>query len=82
MRKAVRVPNEVIETYKVGKFYVEICKESDDTYTAYLHHEEYSIKMGMFGVGVGDVPYAAFVEYVFENLTEHIKLYKERFFDE
>lgn len=82
MRKVVRVPNEVVETYKAGKFYVEICKESDNTYTAYLHHEEYAIKCGMFGESIEDTTLDEFVALVMESLDEYIEDYKDEFFDD
>lgn len=74
-----RIPNLVIETYKVGEYIIEICKEKvmgHDTYGAYLQRDGYGTKEYMFGVSPGDESLDGFIELVEANLDEYIESYE------
>lgn len=76
--------NIITETYRLSLFdgfLVEI-EETESEYAAYLYHEEYGIKMLMYGMPKEQQSKAEFMEIVEYSVDDYIQCYVEEYMDD
>ena len=83
MKKALGIINH--GTYEIGDgFFIDIVENNgpNESYEAWMYHEQYSVKSLMFELMKSGVTIDEFIETVKKNIRQHKRIYITEYMDE
>lgn len=70
------------ERFKKDDFIIDIYKNINGYYEAWLKHENYGVSSLMFGMAVNNISYPDFLDTVDALVTDYIPTYAEEYMNE